>query len=218
VCLFARNASVGIELIQITNNIAVSFVSNQVCSLFRDRSIMLGDHQEPSQLAGSLSLCHKTTNTAIQIIMMKYTISLLLLATATEAFVVSPPGQHSTLKRFVQGKVSLDVETVRKEWKEQAEHLRAMENSIDQDHDLDGLVEHTKKTNKIVLEKEAHVHDSLISEIEHALETDPDLANIVTKKEKKRVNRNFMEKEKHMHDSLLTEVEHAIDTDPDLSM
>jgi len=58
----------------------------------------------------------------------------------------------------------------------------------------------------------------LISEIEHALETDPDLANIVTKKEKKRVNRNFMEKEKHMHDSLLTEVEHAIDTDPDLSM
>ena len=157
---------------------------------------------------------------------MKYTIPLLL-ATVAEAFLAVPPGQGlSTLKLYQQksssqtsgeGKVLRDLDSARQEWKEEAAHLRAMEHSIEDDPDLDGLVEHKKPAQKYYVEKESHLHDSLFSEIEHAIETDPDLANIVAKKEKKMINNDFMEKEAHVHDNLLTEIEHSVDMDPDLS-
>lgn len=154
--------------------------------------------------------------------MMKYTIPLLL-ATLADAFVEVPLTQHhSALNSKTSGQTAQeqlhDLDLARRhEWGEEAAHLRAMEHSIEDDADLDGVVKHKKTVQKYYVEKESHLHDSLFSEIEHAIDTDPDLANVVAKKERKMINNNFMENEAHVHDSLLTEIEHAIDTDPDLS-
>jgi hypothetical protein len=74
------------------------------------------------------------------------------------------------------------------------------------------------------VEQQGHVHDSLLSEIQHSLEHDPDLATIVDTKKShlnnilgNRINPDFMERVAHVHDSLLNEVCHAVDMDPDLS-
>jgi hypothetical protein len=61
--------------------------------------------------------------------------------------------------------------------------------------------------------KEEELHKQ---EFEHALDTDPDLADVVRHK-KKPARPDYMEREAHKHDSLLNEIQHSIDTDPDLT-
>ena len=155
---------------------------------------------------------------------MKYAVPLLLAATSiitVESFVVVPNAGHGhqvVNKLSAQHNGETDLDSVRHEWQEEAAHIRAMEHSVFDDPSLEGMVEHKKKKpQKEYVQHEEHIHDSLWNEIEHALETDPDLTNVVAKKEAKNINNAFMEKEAHLHDSLLTEVEHAIDTDPYLS-
>ena len=150
---------------------------------------------------------------------MNYAISLLLAtATTVDSFLLVPScTTRQTPMLLTKRNNAQNLDSVQHEWQEEAAHIRAMESSLFEDPSLEGVVEQKRIPQKIYVEHEAHKHDSLLNEIEHAIETDPDLANFVTKKTKKTINSEFMEKESHLHDSLLTEVEHAIDTDPDLS-
>ena len=110
------------------------------------------------------------------------------------------------------------LDRMQEEWKDQADRLSAYEHSLESDTDLVNFLDHLPKSpNKIFMDKESHRHDSLWNEIEHAIDTDPDLASIVAGKGGgDAVNQDFMEHEKHRHDSLLDEVQHAMENDPDL--
>ena len=99
--------------------------------------------------------------------------------------------------------------------KEEVEHLKAMEHSLETDADLAGLFKHKKSSQKVYMDKEAHKHDSLLNEVEHSIESDPDLSNLLH--QDKKINTAYMEHEAHRHDTVLNEIEHSIDTDPYLS-
>ena len=96
--------------------------------------------------------------------------------------------------------------------------LERMVVNAETDPYLDGILEprRQKKLNRIFMDKEAHRHDSLLHEIQHAIENDPDLMG-VTQAKASAVNEAYMEKELHRHDSYWNEIEHAVDTDPYLS-
>ena len=105
-------------------------------------------------------------------------------------------------------------------WELENQYISNFISSLENDHDLDGVVDHDRLTNKMYVKQERHVHDSLLNEIEHSLETDPDLQNIVGSSmdaSPQKVNKKFMEKESHVHDNLLNEIEHSVDTDTDLT-
>lgn len=67
------------------------------------------------------------------------------------------------------------------EWNFQANLLTTYENSIASDGYLSDLVvyDDVKAPNKRFMEKEMHRHDSLLNEILHAMESDPDLDGIM---------------------------------------
>jgi len=109
---------------------------------------------------------------------------------------------------------------VQDKWKKEFENLQKMEHSVESDPDLSNLMDHVPKTehiNKVFMEQESHVHDSLLNEIQHAIDTDADLEGVVAHRDKKTVQKGYMEREMHKHDSALNEIEHSIATDPDLS-
>ena len=62
------------------------------------------------------------------------------------------------------------------QWVEEEAHLQAYEDAIMNDPDLDSVVQHIGTTNKEYMDQEAHRHDSLLSEIEHSIDTDPYLS------------------------------------------
>ena len=71
------------------------------------------------------------------------------------------------------------------EWHQQAAQLSKYEQSLFSDGYLSDLVvdDHEQKkknkaANKMFMEKEMHRHDSLLHEIQHAMESDPDLDGI----------------------------------------
>eukprot|EP00546_Thalassionema_frauenfeldii_P013648 CAMPEP_0178919408 /NCGR_PEP_ID=MMETSP0786-20121207/14418_1 /TAXON_ID=186022 /ORGANISM="Thalassionema frauenfeldii, Strain CCMP 1798" /LENGTH=111 /DNA_ID=CAMNT_0020593331 /DNA_START=219 /DNA_END=554 /DNA_ORIENTATION=+ len=101
------------------------------------------------------------------------------------------------------------------EWQEENEHRAAMVHLLEDDADLGGCVDIKPQDDhhQYYMEKESHVHDSLLNEIEHSIDNDPDLHNFVSTKKKVEVNKNFMELESHRHDSLLDEIAHAIEND-----
>jgi len=144
---------------------------------------------------------------------------LTIMAVAVDSFVVVIPVHHQRLTTTClqfQEKGNND-DAMKHQWKEEAARLDAVEHSLEDDPDLQGLVEPSHKhAKRVYMDQEAHKHDSLMAEIQHAIETDPDLANMVESKKKKTVNANFMAQEAHVHDSLLEEVAHAVDNDPDL--
>lgn len=158
--------------------------------------------------------------------MMKFTtVLLLLLLTSNVASFMILTNNNINGRTDVMVHLA-DIKSIQEEWKEQGIRGHAVEESLDTDPDLDGLVEHAKHENKLYIEKEAHKHDSLLSEIEHSLENDPDLTNIVShaikhdnmeQKKETGVNMAFVNKEQHVHDSFLNEVQHSIEMDPDLS-
>jgi hypothetical protein len=160
---------------------------------------------------------------------MKRIIILLLMAVACESFVMMPRCREGLTKSMIHQTAATSSDNVddliraaQQEWKQQAAISHAIEQSLEMDPDLDGLVDHCKGANRVYRNKEEHKHDSFGSELEHSLGTDPDLANVVVdimKKEHPRKvdNPAFMEREMHVHDSFLNEIEHSIDTDPDLS-
>ena len=133
------------------------------------------------------------------------------MAVAAESFVVSPLA--SRLPTQLSEQSINNLEEVQREWKEEAARLHAVEKSLETDPDLAGMVESKHDANYKHLEQESHRHDSLMSEIEHAVFNDPDLENVVSARPQKTVNQGFMEKESHVHDSLLNEIEHAVDSD-----
>jgi hypothetical protein len=112
------------------------------------------------------------------------------------------------------------VQRTQKQWQEEAEHLHQYEAAAFTDPDLDGLVEEAHKApNPVHMEKEQHRHTSLYNEVEHSIENDADLSNVIEKPKKdhsRKVNTTFREAEKHRHASLYDEVQHSIDTDENL--
>ncbi|CAB9517422.1 expressed unknown protein [Seminavis robusta] len=177
---------------------------------------------------------------------MKTSILLLAAAPLAESFLVAPPNQrsltlqmaksnndgHPILSKMVQGLDSVledlveekddtrmvkDLDEAHHEWAEEAKRIHQVEHSLESDAYLAGLVEPSKEAQKAFIDKEAHRHDSLFAEVAHAIENDPDLANIVAEKDDKVVNPSFMEQEAHVHDSLLNEIAHSLDNDPDLT-
>ena len=144
---------------------------------------------------------------------------LVLLATATvHSFLLVPTSTNHRLSTCLEFKEKgNNDEAIKHQWQEEAARLDAVEHSLEDDPDLQGLVEPSHKyAKRVYMDAEAHKHDSLMAEIQHAIETDPDLANVVESKKKKTANANFMAQEAHVHDSLLEEVAHAVDNDPDL--
>ena len=84
------------------------------------------------------------------------------------------------------------------------------------DPHLAGVVETPHKPAAPVFrQREEHRHDSLLDEVAHAIDIDPDLAPIVGKKKESDFLDSFIyrETEAHRHYSLLNEVQHSIDTD-----
>jgi len=132
-------------------------------------------------------------------------------------------GQHEELSGVLGQKAN--------EWTEQdTSYLNRVEEALETDPDLLGVVDRAKKSaavvreNKVYMDKEAHRHDSLQREIEHAIDSDPDLVAISGKASATGTfgaavdaDAAYMEKEAHRHDSLPNEIEHSIDTDPDLT-
>lgn len=111
----------------------------------------------------------------------------------------------------------LQIEKVQEQWVEEEAFLTAFEHSLEEDHDLENVVDHTTTISPIFMEKESHRHDSLLDEIEHSIDSDADLDGVVSHgRSQLHVNEGFMEREAHKHDSLLNEIEHSISTDPDL--
>mmetsp|Transcript_14199 Transcript_14199/g.20980 ORF Transcript_14199/g.20980 Transcript_14199/m.20980 type:complete len:157 (+) Transcript_14199:69-539(+) len=149
--------------------------------------------------------------------------SFLILAGSymTAAFVITTKPSHSNiiLQSTKVGKKN-DEEVIAHlyhEWQDEREHVDAMVHVLEDDVDLGGCVDVKPQDDhhRYYMEKESHVHDSLWNEVEHSLENDPDLFNIVTKKKSAGgVNKDFMKMEAHRHDSLFDEVAHALDNDP----
>ena len=107
------------------------------------------------------------------------------------------------------------------EWQEQSEHLRQHQSSLWNDPDLDSIVDHhhDKRANPVFRNAEAHRHDSLAHEMQHAIENDPDLRSVtIANKEAPhhQVNHAYRNQEAHRHDSLLDEITHSVRQDPDL--
>ena len=153
------------------------------------------------------------------------------LMVAVESFITlqQPRHQGTTVTIITLKEQIISQERI---WELENQFISNFISSLENDHDLDGVVDRhghdstltTKHpTNKFYLNHEKHVHDNLLNEIEHSLETDPDLHNIVvgmeTEKKKKMmmINKSFMEKESHVHDNLLNEIEHSVDNDSDLT-
>ena len=114
----------------------------------------------------------------------------------------------------------LYIHKVQDDWKEELDHLKHYEHSVLSDPDLAGIVEADPlPPQTLYREREQHRHDSLVEEAVHAIETDPDLANIVgdNDDDHKKVNPQYRQAESHRHDSLWNEIEHSIESDPDLS-
>ena len=114
----------------------------------------------------------------------------------------------------------LFVHKVQEEWQEEIEHLQHYEKAVYSDPDLAGVVQTPHKPAAPVFrQREQHRHDSLLDEVAHAIDMDPDLATVVGNdkvgKDKGGPIDSFIhrETEAHRHDSLLNEVQHSIDTD-----
>jgi hypothetical protein len=131
----------------------------------------------------------------------------------------SGEGRLDPLARLLMNTRPRNLEEAHKEWKEEANHLKQMERSVMADPDLATFVEPNKKTrDPAFLDKEAHRHDSFLAEVEHSIDTDPDLSNVAGCDGYKAMNAAFVEREAHVHDSLLDGIEHSLDTDPDLNI
>eukprot|EP00977_Amphora_coffeiformis_P026459 scaffold26792_cov130-Amphora_coffeaeformis.AAC.1 len=154
-----------------------------------------------------------------------------LVCTSATAFVPTTlPRRQSLLERAAeaedatkQGKKNyhtflddLFVHHVQEEWQEEIDHLQHYEKAALSDPDLVGILEAPHKPAAPVFrQREEHRHDSLLDEVAHAIDTDPDLAPIVGSKKESDSLDSFIyrETEAHRHDSLLDEVQHSIDTD-----
>jgi hypothetical protein len=108
-------------------------------------------------------------------------------------------------------------------WAEEEARLKAYENAVLNDPDLENVVEHPAvgMKNEKYMEKEAHRHDSFSAEVEHSIDNDPYLTGIVKDDDEEssgsaHLNPGFMEREAHKHDSLWSEIEYSIRNDPDL--
>jgi len=103
------------------------------------------------------------------------------------------------------------AEMVRKEASKQMAFLDQVKRSVfDSDETLLDWKDKSDVYKKWA-EEETHLKGMV-----HAIDTDPDLSNVVKHKEAAE-NKVYMEKESHKHDSLLDEIEHSIATDPDLA-
>jgi len=103
-------------------------------------------------------------------------------------------------------------------WQNELTHIVAMEHAAESDADLMNVFEQKHQQKKYYMERESHCHDSLLREIEHSIDTDPDLHYIVSgassSAETQAINQEYIHNEAHRHDSLLDEIAHSIDSDP----
>jgi len=103
-------------------------------------------------------------------------------------------------------------------WQNELTHIVAMEHAAESDADLMNVFEQKHQHKKYYMERESHCHDSLLREIEHSIDTDPDLHYIVagasSSAATQGVNQEYIHNEAHRHDSILDEIAHSIDSDP----
>jgi hypothetical protein len=105
------------------------------------------------------------------------------------------------------------LERAQKVWIDEATRLERIEKSVLTDPDLTPFVEEPrKKTDRTFMYREAHRHDSFLAEVEHAIDTDPDLSNIVGD------TRLDLARKAKLHDTMpLHGMEDSIDRVPDLN-
>jgi transposase-like protein len=146
---------------------------------------------------------------------MKKTILLLMTATVAEAFVMTPPSRTNHPIVALKQATSDDSHPVLSRMMKALEsvvHSAAIDEGDDKVSSVAsdiGMVRNLESAQKQWRKEADRLH-----KLEHAIETDPDLAGLV--EPRKQAQKMYIEKESHIHDSLFAEIQHAIETDPDL--